>query len=240
LPAGSGNSTSVNLWGDGNCSDVLDTVLAAPLWASWAVDVLHLVEPDVHSVLGMSTGLLAQALLEAELISGRTGRDRYMEAAARVLDAPGSHPTRVTVDGAVICEMPLTVVTVGGGRRRVSAFEFLPRSELDDGLLDVCTIAAPDAWIAHEIAGRLLDGSHLGHSGVHYAQGIQVVIERTDGSPLVSEYDGEVLRAKRRRLTVEVIPAALQLVIPPLVPSLVPTVSTSFTSLTSSTSEEFN
>jgi diacylglycerol kinase (ATP) len=218
LPAGSGNSTSINLWGDGNCSDVLEIVLAGPVWGRWSVDTLQIAEPEVSCILGASTGLLAQALIEARFVSGKRGRDRYMDAAATVLAEPPSHPTRVTVDGAVLCETALTVVSVGGGRRRVSAFEFLPLSELDDGLLDVCAISASTPELAGRIAQRLLDGSHLGIPGVYYAQGRQVVIERCDGLPLVSEYDGEVLPPGPHRLTVDVVPAALDLVVPPVGP----------------------
>jgi diacylglycerol kinase (ATP) len=218
LPAGSGNSTSINVWGDRSCSHILGTVLGNPGWSRWPVDLQHLVEPDVYSILGTSTGLLAQALIEAGLISDRRGRDRYMEAAAKVLADPPTHPCRVTVDGRVVCEMPVTVVAVGGGRIRVSAFEFLPLSDLDDGLLDVCAIAASRPQVAEEIVGLLLDGSHLTHPAVHYAQGRQVVIERTDGGLLVAEYDGEVLRSASDRLTVEVKPAAIDLVVPSTLP----------------------
>jgi diacylglycerol kinase (ATP) len=218
LPGGSGNSTSINVWGDRNYSQVLDAVLRGPGWSRWSVDVQHLVEPDVYSILGTSTGLLAQALIDAGLISDKRGRDRYMDAAAKVLADPPTHPCRVTVDGSVVCEIPVTVVAVGGGRIRVSAFEFLPLSDLSDGLLDVCAIAASRPQVAEEIVGRLLDGSHLAHPAVRYAQGRQVVIERTDGGRLVAEYDGEVLRSVSGRLTVEVKPAALDLVVPSTLP----------------------
>ena len=42
-----------------------------------------------------------------------------------------------------------------------------------------------------------------------YTRGRVVVIERTDGHPLVAEYDGSVLTGIGSRLTAQVLPNAL-------------------------------
>ncbi len=118
------------------------------------------------------------------------------------------HPTRVTVDGRVLREGRLSSVAVGGGRFRARSFEFLPESLLDDGLLDVSTIDALDATAVDEIAALLPAGGHLGRADVAYARGRRIVVERTDGQPLVAEYDGSLVQVGSR-LTAEVQPRAL-------------------------------
>jgi diacylglycerol kinase (ATP) len=211
LPAGRGNSTARNLWGSGDCAQVLDTALAGG--ERRPLDVLRLVEPDACAVLGASSGFLAEVLIQATVVAG-AGRDRYLIAGADVLARPPRQPTRVTVDGHVVSDGPASVVAVGGGSYRATDFQFLPGASLHDGLLDVCVIDALSPARAAELPGLLLAGAHLGQPDVRCAQGRRAVIEATDGRPLVVELDGEVWAGAGCRLTAEVLPAALEVLVP--------------------------
>jgi diacylglycerol kinase (ATP) len=211
IPAGSGNSTARSLWGDRSWEEVV-TLLAADAGGlrRRRIDLLRLHEADVVSVLGTSTGFLAQVLADAEHVDpALTGIDRYFAAAAEILLDMPAHPTRVTVDGRLLSDGPTSSVAVGGGRFRARSFQFLPESVLDDGLLDVSTIGALTGAGVDEVASLILTGEHLGRPDVTYARGRVVVVERTDGRPLVAEYDGSVLTGLGSRLTAEVLPGAL-------------------------------
>ncbi len=214
VPAGSGNSTCRNLWGEAGWREVLDLALDPARAAVRHLDLLGLVEPGVKVVLGASSGFLAQVLMGARRVAGVQGRDRYMVAAADVLADMPSHPTRVIVDGRVVHDGPASLAAVGGGRFRASAFQFLPASRLDDGLLDVCVIDALSGPAVGELAALVPSGAHLGRPEVSYCRGRRVVIERTDGQALVAEFDGEVWAEAGCRLTVEVLPAALAALAP--------------------------
>lgn len=98
----------------------------------------------------------------------------------------------------------MSLVAVGGARHRSGTFQLLPRSVLDDGLLDVCVVAGVEATGFVELAGAVMDGSHLSDPRVSYAQGRSVVVERTDGQPLVFESDGDVWPVPPRRVTITV------------------------------------
>lgn len=212
IPAGSGNSTARSLWGDRSWQEVLDLLADGPVRRTRrrGIDLLRLHEPDLVSVLGASTGFLAQVLVDAEQVDPAiTGIDRYYVAAAQTLVAMPAHPTRVTVDGRVLSDGPTSSVAVGGGRFRARSFQFLPESILDDGLLDISTIGALSGADVDEITALIPTGQHLGHPLVTYARGRVVVVERTDGRPLVAECDGSVLTGIGSRLTVEVLPNAL-------------------------------
>jgi diacylglycerol kinase (ATP) len=211
LPAGSGNSTARNLFGDRDWRQILDLLDSPRGCRTRHLDLLRLLEPGITAVLGVATGVLAHVLLGARGVdAGLTGIDRYYAAAVDVLQAMPSHPTRVTVDGIVISDGPTSSVAVGGGRFRARTFQFLPRSLLDDGLVDVSTIDALDAAAVAELLPLVPAGAHLGRPDVHYGRGRTVVIERTDGRPLVAEFDGSVWDAAGARLTVEVMPNALR------------------------------
>jgi len=210
LPAGSGNSTCRNLWGELEWPEVLDAALDPARSTIRNLDVMRLIEPDVDVLLGASSGFLADVLIGARDVTGLAGRDRYYAAAAGVLAVMPAHPTRVTVDGQVIHEGPVSLAAVGGGRFRAYAFQFLPRSVLDDGELDICVIGALAGSAVAGVADLVPSGGHLSRPEVLYQRGRRVSLERTDGQPLVAEFDGEVWAGAGSTLTVEILPGALR------------------------------
>lgn len=210
LPAGSGNSTARNLFGDRNWRQVLDLLDEPGAFTVRRIDLLRLAEPGVTAVLGASTGFLAQVLRGARAVDPAVrGLDRYFASAAGVLQAMPAHPTRVTVDGVVLADGPMSSVAVGGGRFRAWSFQFVPESLLDDGLLDVCAIGALSPAAVAELVPLMATGQYLGRPDVHYARGTRVIVERTDGLPLVAEFDGSVWDAAGPRLSIEIVPDAL-------------------------------
>jgi diacylglycerol kinase family enzyme len=215
VPAGSGNSVARNLWGDLDAAAILELLDTPSACTVRRIDALRLHEPAATVLLGTSTGFLADVLIKARGVDDDlTGIDRYYAAAFEVLQDMPSHPTRVTVDGVVIHDGPASSVAVGGGRYRARSFNFLPYSELDDGLLDVSTIDDLDGPDILELAARLPSGDHLTHPGVGYARGRHAVIERTDGANLVAEFDGDVWDASGPRLTIDIAPSVLNVVGP--------------------------
>jgi diacylglycerol kinase (ATP) len=210
LPVGSGNSTARNLFGDRDWRQVLDLLDHPGACIIRKLDLLRLVEPGVVAVLGTSTGFLAQVLLGARAVDPAVrGIDRYFTAAVDVLRAVPAHPTRVAVDGVVLADGPMSSVCIGGGRFRARSFQFLPQSLIDDGLLDVSTIDALEPAEVAELVPLMPAGQHLDRPYVRYSRGTSVVVERTDGLPLVAEFDGSVWEAAGSRLTAEIIPSAL-------------------------------
>ena len=210
LPAGSGNSTARNLFGDRGWRQVLDLLDDPGACTVRRIDLLRLAEPGVTAVLGASTGFLAQVLRGAPAVDPAVkGIDRYYASAAGVLGAMPDHPTRVTVDGVVLADGPMSSVAIGGGRFRAWSLQFLPESLLDDGLLDVCAVDALSPAAVAEFVPLMPTGQYLGRPDVCYARGTHVIVERTDGLPLVAEWDGSVWDAAGSRLSIEIIPGAL-------------------------------
>src|SRR4051794_28435138 len=162
LPVGSGNSTARNLFGDLDWRQILDLLDSPRTYRVRRLDLLSLREPGVIAVLGAATGFLADVLVRARNVDADvTGIDRYYAAAVGVLQAMPADPTRVSVDGVVLCDGPVSSVAVGGGRFRARTFEFLPDSVLDDGLLDVSTIDVLDAEAVADLLPLIAAGAHL-------------------------------------------------------------------------------
>jgi diacylglycerol kinase (ATP) len=204
IPGGTGNSNYRSLWDDIPWETALHSALTGDAGEVRKLDLARINSPERLVVLGVSTGLFAAATAEALSIP-IPGRDRYQEAISRTLAEYKPYMGRVLVDGSVIHSGATTLVNVGGGRHRAGVYNILPRSRPDDALLDVCVL---DASLPPRTALKLMrTGDHVGHPGVTYARGAEITLERTDGSPLHFESDGEVVAREQHSITIEVLPA---------------------------------
>lgn len=214
LPGGSGNSFCRGLWGERDVPRILAEALDPASARVRHLDVLR-VSPDGRiALLGVSAGFLAEVLVVGAA-SGSTGVARYHAGAAVMLTQPPRFTARVRVDGAVVFTGDACLVNVGGGRYRAAGMLYLmPESVLDDGLLDVCVVAAMPADDLMALAPAVQAGTHLGDPRVTYATGRRVVVESLDGRPLVVESDGDVLADPPHALTVDLLAGAVDVLAP--------------------------
>lgn len=207
VPAGTGNSMFRAIWDDRPWADVLDDVVGGRCRIR-RVDLLQVTGGSSTersmALLGCSAGMVAEILVASTGLTDVSGRDRYAAAIGPALEKHRPFPGRVTIDGELLADGPMSLVAVGGARHRSGTFQLLPRSVLDDGLLDVCVVAGVDANGFVELAGAVTEGTHLSDPRVFYAQGSNVVIERMDGQPLVFESDGDAWAVAERKVTVSI------------------------------------
>ncbi|MGX4732106.1 diacylglycerol/lipid kinase family protein [Kitasatospora griseola] len=212
VPAGTGNSFYREIWSDRPWQEVLSSSLSGAGPRLRRVDMARIRETDTLALLGACSGLVAEALITAARLPELAGRDRYREAVALTLRTFEAYPGRVLVDGTVVHDGAAVLANVGGGRYRGGQFKVLPHSVLDDGLLDVCVVGGD--LDPRELPGLTARGDHVGRPEVVYARGRRIVIERTDGSPLTFEHDGELVRTSASRYTIEVLPNVLPVLAP--------------------------
>ncbi|QLH19354.1 diacylglycerol kinase family protein [Streptomyces sp. Rer75] len=202
MPGGTGNSNYRSLWDDVPWGTALESALTLRGAELRYLDLARVDGLDRIVVLGVSTGLFAEATAESRSVLVG-GRDKYQQAISRVLNTFEPYMGRVVVDGRVVHSGLTTLVNVGGGRHRAGVYNILPRSVRDDGLLDVCVLDAAVPPLTMLDLTR--SGDHLGREGVTYARGRRVTLERTDGLPLRFESDGEALESDLSSITVEVL-----------------------------------
>lgn len=211
VPAGTANSCYRSFWGEVSWPEALAAALANPAAHTRRLDLARLVENGKLVLAGASTGFPPEAVYAAEHLTGLTGRARYERALTDLAGRFEPYPGRVVVDGTEIHSGPTMLANVGGSRYRGGQFEVIPHSVIDDGLLDVCVIGGE-----HDPAEMLTlarAGEHVTRSGVAYARGRRVTIERTDGRPVWFEHDGEVLPPSGHRFTLEVVPNAVPMLV---------------------------
>lgn len=197
-PAGTGNSSYCGLCNDRDWPEIVAALATGGLVRA-TIDLAHIAELDRIILLGTTTGLLPATLEIAATMSG-SGRDLLSDATAAALRTHKPYPVRVLVDGAVAYEDELLGTYTGGMRFRGGRFEMLPESVLDDGLLDICFLSAKAA--------------------PRYARGARIEIERTDGLPLLVEYDGE-LRRLGETCSISVLPGAIEALVPVPLPAAI-------------------
>jgi diacylglycerol kinase (ATP) len=207
IPAGRGNSAYHAIWGDTAWESVLEAVVAGAGACVRPLDLLRIHEIDRGSLLGLNAGLLARIVrLAADEPATGTALERYSAVMPGVLEVFRAFDGRVIVDGECLHEGPITQLTVGGLRRwAAGVLEFLPRSVLDDGLLDVCVIGEIPGGIFGDLGSLLTSGAHLELPYVTYAQGRSVTIERLDGEPLELEHDGDAWTESGPTVTLEAL-----------------------------------
>jgi diacylglycerol kinase (ATP) len=206
IPAGTGNSSYLAQWGDLPWSEAVPAALSGNGSRRCLLDIARLVELDALVLLGACSGLIADALITARSVP-TVGRERYRLALARTVAGYAPYPGRVLVDGAVVHAGKTVLANVGGGRHRGGTYQVLPRSILDDGLLDVCVIGGEIDPL--DVPALTRTGAHLRESGVVYARGRRITVERTDDQPLSFEHDGELRTGTATRFTLQVLPGVL-------------------------------
>jgi diacylglycerol kinase (ATP) len=116
------------------------------------------------------------------------------------------------IDGRILDESEMINVNVGGNRYRAGSFQLLPRSVVDDGLLDVSILRkCPDPL---EPALLSMTGDISDHPAVVYGRGRRITVERIDGEALIFEHDGDVVAQQLCSYTISVLAAALRVAVP--------------------------
>lgn len=209
VPGGRGNSAYRAIWGDRAWEDVARAALSGEGSRIRRLDLLRIVDGDRAVLLGVNAGLVARIVRLAAEGQGH-GLERYYAAVGAALQDLRPFPGRVTVDGATVYAGVVNQVTVGGVRRfGAGSLELLPRSVLDDGLLDVCIIGDLSGDGVAELAALVPTGQHLGRPNVTYGRGSQIVVERSDGHALEVEHDGDAWWGAGATVTLEVVPRAV-------------------------------
>jgi diacylglycerol kinase (ATP) len=212
-PGGTGNSNYRCLWNDDPWPRVVHDIFSRGAYVTKHMDMAAIVETDKLALLGMSAGLLSEALSMSKALKS-TGRQKLAEAALTALQSYNPFEGRICVDEEIVFEGGVLAILVGGSRYRGGCWNMLPRSILDDGLLDVCIVAVHMPLEA--FASSCLNGTLHTASESRYRQGREVSIERLDEQPLIFDHDGELASADGPLLHAEILPAAVKVLASPV------------------------
>jgi len=137
-----------------------------------------------------------------------SGFPSYLIAALKTLYLYYTPPrVRITVDGES-WEQRALMISLMNGRRMGGGFLMAPTAAPDDGLIDACIVASDRRHRLLLLMGDFLKGSQVGKPQVKMRQAKKIVVEALEGV-LPAHADGETLCVEGRRIALEIIPKAL-------------------------------
>ncbi|WP_434994864.1 diacylglycerol/lipid kinase family protein [Arthrobacter sp. Ld5] len=213
VPLGTGNLLARNL--DIAVDDPDAAVEAAFRGTERTIDVVHVTvdrAQDAHVFLVMA-GIGYDAAIMTDTrddLKDKVGWLAYVDAGIRNL--PGK-PTRTTisVDGGKPFDRRLRSVMGGNCGKIMGGLEIFPGAKIDDGLMDLMTVAPKGklGWLA--VVGKLFARGKGKDSSLEYFQ--CRTAEVTLGEPLEVQLDGDPL-GKATHMAFEVKPDSLRLRMP--------------------------
>ncbi len=215
IPGGTGNLLA------GNLRVPQDPARAARLISRGTrrrIDLGRIDRPDGprYFAVACGAGLDAQIMIGAPTEKKRRwGSLAYVNAMLAGLSGLKPLMHRVTVDGTSR-EVDAAVVSIANcGRVTSLHFDIGPGIKLDDGLLDVLAIRARGP-VEGLVAGiRMIAGWTSGNGRFTRARGRRITVESERAQPV--QADGDVLG--ETPLTVEVVPGAIEVMVPSFPPS---------------------
>jgi len=159
----------------------------------------------------VGVGFDAIGTIEAAKLRRLGGFLSYLVAVLRTIFLYYRAPlSRVDYDAQTLTQ-PSLLVSVMNGRRLGGGFMMAPEAEPDDGLFDLC--------IGHEMSRlrifgmipRFLRGTQGSQASITTGQARRISIEALEGV-LPAQTDGEILCVEGRRLEVELLPGAIEVI----------------------------
>ncbi|MBP8639502.1 MAG: diacylglycerol kinase family lipid kinase [Oscillospiraceae bacterium] len=142
------------------------------------------------------------------------GKRAYFAGVITALMKSMKTPCKVTVDGEVISDDNILLCTVSNGRYVGSSFQCAPRSENDDGLLEVCLVKPFSRLTFVQLMSDYSKGKHLDNPKfkdyIVYRRGKQISVE--GGTDFSVALDGELLH--NSKVSVAVVEKAIKFVVP--------------------------
>lgn len=207
VPVGSGNDFARNL---GIPTDVAAAARVAALGSARPVDAVRLSAGgrDEFFVNAAGFGFDARVIEQARRFRRLRGMPLYLAAVLRAVREYDCPRVRLTAGNETL-EQPVLLIAAANGRCYGGGMKVAPAARPDDGLLEICVIAAVGRRRVLQCLPRLVRGTHGAMPEVRFLRGRTLELEFLDPVPV--QLDGDLLdRPDARSFRLETLPAALR------------------------------
>jgi diacylglycerol kinase family enzyme len=162
---------------------------------------------------GVGIGFDAVVGFESVKLAPLSGFASYLVAALRTILLYFHAPTvRIELDDETIVQ-PALMVSIMNGRRMGGGFMMAPQSNPEDGKFDICIAGEVSRLEILKIIPRFLKGTQAGHPAIQFRTSRHVKVTALNGW-LPAHADGETMATKADCLEMEVLPGAVDLLVP--------------------------
>jgi diacylglycerol kinase family enzyme len=163
---------------------------------------------------GVGIGFDAVVGFEAlKLPPGLNGFLAYTLAALKTIFLFDKPPLmKVDTDGETF-ERRCLMVSIMNGKRMGGGFMMAPQGQTGDGKLDLCIAGQVTRLGILGLIPRFMKGNQAGHPAIEFRQGRHIRVNALEGA-LPAHADGETLCVEGKQVEIELIPQALEVVVP--------------------------
>ena len=162
---------------------------------------------------GVGIGFDAVVGFEALKLKRLHGFPSYIVAALKTIFLYFKAPTvRVEYEDEVLTQ-PALMVSVMNGRRLGGGFMMAPEGQIDDGFFDLTIVDQVGKAMIFALILRFMQGTQVGHPAVKILHTRKVSVTAQQGS-LPAHADGETLCEAGQQLVLQMIPQAIDVIIP--------------------------
>ena len=213
VACGSGNDFIKSV-GDFDFRDISATMVGQ----SEKVDLIYIPEIDRYSInictIGFDSDIAAEmpSFKKYRFVSGKLA---YILAVVKCFFKRMYHTYTVKLDGEEAKTQELTLTSIANGTVYGGGFLAAPRAEINDGLLDVCSIKKINRFEFLQFVGPYRAGKHLEHEKIKTFLTYQKTkkIEISHDGVLNANVDGEIIPVENK-ITFEIAPSAVNFIIP--------------------------
>ena len=162
---------------------------------------------------GVGIGFDAVVGFESVKMAPLSGFASYVAAALKTIFLYDRAPeVRLEYNGQTIVQ-PALMVSVMNGRRMGGGFHMAPQGQPDDGVFDVCIAGQATRGHLLQLLPKFMNGTQAGDPSVRFERAPRVVVTALQGG-LPAHADGETLCVEGQQLTLELLPARLDVICP--------------------------
>ena len=162
---------------------------------------------------GVGIGFDAVVGFEALKLKRLHGFPSYIVAALKTIFLYFQAPTVHVEYNEVELTQPALMVSVMNGRRLGGGFMMAPNGKIDDGVFDLTIADQVGKAMIFALILKFMQGSQAGHPAIHMTQTKKVIVTAVKGT-LPAHADGETLCEAGERLELEIVPQALEVIVP--------------------------
>ncbi len=166
---------------------------------------------DVYFANGLGIGFDAWVVITSQKVKKLRGSAIYLYSVLRTMYSYKSPWMRLTFNDSVL-ENKMFMITVGNGVSLGGGFKLTPFAKLDDGLFDLNIVSdLTKIEIIRNLIG-VYSGKHINMPQVKTGRTAEILIE--SDQDLVAHVDGELIRKSVKSLHVQLLPQALEVIVP--------------------------